>query len=966
MRNFWRAPAWAALLCSLAHCREPVPPRNDSAAAAAPGPSLRIALEPPVLAAALGVPPESLRAAGEERYRRSSYDSAQAIWRVELARAQAANDPAAEARTRMWLGLAAWRLGDYETARREGELSLEQKRRIGLDAELSRSFNALGLLAWQQGRLRAALQHFDSAIVSARRNTDVAGAARAASNVPLVLVELGDFDGARRGFDVALASAREIEDERMQGNLLANLAMLDIRLGKADSALSKLKDARRHYASIGYPAGEANALGQLATAWSELGDLQRAMAAADSGLAIARSKGLQQEVAAALEVVADLHFQAGNPRLALSRLIEADSIDAALGLAIEHGRNLRRVSSILSELGETPAAVARAREALAAHGAVGARADITYDRLQLAQALALSGDARGAAAIADTAWNEARTIGGAAILREASVARARLALDARDPNWALDAIDRLERSQVQPDWRLDDLRAEALVALGRLDDARRAAEKATAALLREHHSRGGGPPRSAYLGSRTAAFSRLVAIHLALRDTAAAFQVAASVPGRSLSDRSESAADPSPELARRAEREGLLRRIQALERASSDLEGETGHDEERTSLAKALTAARSAYEDQMARDATTPGSGSVGAPVATARSVGAQLAPDEAVLLFLSGPQRLDVFVVRPGRVMHRKVPVSSSGLAQRVRLVRQVLETDAGASDTAALSSMHDLLLRPVLDSRILDGVARITIVPHGALGALPFAALRNRATGRHLIEGFVLRHAPSVSALAPAERDVSRRGLYVFVPLPDSLPGSRREAHAVQRLLPSAVVRVGAQSRETDVRTALTEGARVHIASHGRHNPQNPLFSRVVVGRQRGGASQDDGRLEVHEILGLRTTSALVFLSGCETGLGAAGATPFATDSDEGSLARAFLIAGARSVVATLWRVDDKAAEGIAVAFYRHLGSRLDADVALAFAQREAIRAGSGLTWSAYTVARGGRASFSALSVP
>ena len=966
MRNFWRAPAWVALLCSLAQCRESGSPRGDSATASAAGPSLHIALDPPALAAALGVEPESLRAAGEERYRRSSYDSAQAIWRVELARARAANDTAAEARTRMWLGLAAWRLGDYETARREGELSLEQKRRIGLDAELSRSFNALGLLAWQQGRLRAALQHFDSAIVSARRHADVAGAARAASNVPLVLVELGDFDGARRGFDVALASARAIEDERMQGNLLANVAMLDIRLGQPDSALPRLREARRHYASIDYPTGEANALGQLATAWSELGDLQRAMAVADSGLAIARSKGLRQEVAAALEVVADLHFQAGNPRLALNRLIEADSIDAALGLAIEHGRNLRRVSSILAELGEMPAAVARAREALAAHAAIGARADVAHDRLQLAQTLARSGDARGAAAIADTAWNEARAIGGPAILREAAVVRARIALDSRDPKRALDAIARVGGSDVQSDWRLDDLRAEALVALGRLDDARRAAEKATAALHREHRSLGSGLLRSAHLGSRTAAFSRLVAIHLALRDTAAAFQVAASVPGRSLVDRSAGAAGAAPDVARAAEREGLLRRIQALERAHGDLEGETGHDEERASLARALTAARSAYEDQIARDAASSGARSGGAAALPARSIGDQLADDEALLLFLSGPQRLDVFVVRPGLVMHRSTPVSSSALAQRVRLVRQVLETSLGASDTAALSSMHDLLMRPMLDSRVLDGVARLTLVPHGALGALPFAALRNRATGRYLIEGFVLRHAPSVAALARDGRDPSPSGVHVFVPLADSLPGSRREARAVQRLLPSAVVRTGARSTEPDVRSALAAGARVHIASHGRHNPQNPLFSRVIVGRLREGESRNDGRLEVHEILGLRTTSALVFLSGCETGLGAAGATPFATESDEGSLAHAFLLAGARSVVATLWRVNDTAAEGLAVAFYRHLQSRLDSEDALALAQREAIRAGSSLTWSAYMVARTGVASRSALGGP
>ena len=212
----------------------------------------------------------------------------------------------------MWLGLAAWRLGDYAEARREGETSLAMKRHLGMDGELSRSFNALGLLAWNEGRHADALQHFDSAIAAATRHHDTAGIARAAANVPLVLVELGDFDGARRGLDTALAAGRAANDDRLQGNALANLAMLEIRLGSPRRAIPLLARARARYAAIEYATGEgANALGQLATAWSEMGDLQRALALADSALEIARVEGLQQEVASELEVIADLHEKAG-------------------------------------------------------------------------------------------------------------------------------------------------------------------------------------------------------------------------------------------------------------------------------------------------------------------------------------------------------------------------------------------------------------------------------------------------------------------------------------------------------------------------------------------------------------------------------------------------------------------------------------------------------------------------------
>jgi CHAT domain-containing protein len=128
--------------------------------------------------------------------------------------------------------------------------------------------------------------------------------------------------------------------------------------------------------------------------------------------------------------------------------------------------------------------------------------------------------------------------------------------------------------------------------------------------------------------------------------------------------------------------------------------------------------------------------------------------------------------------------------------------------------------------------------------------------------------------------------------------------------------------------------------------------MFSGITVGHVEGATSANDGRLNVYEILALTTSSPLVFLSGCETGLGSAGDGPFAVASDEGSLAQAFLFAGVRNVVATLWRVSDAGAVTIASAFYRNLRSGVAPDEALSRAQREALRSGDGFTWAAYAI--------------
>jgi CHAT domain-containing protein len=852
----------------------------------------------------------------------------------------------------MWLGLAAMRLGDFKSARLEGEKSLAMKRQNDMDAELARSFNALGLLAWQEGRLRDALQHFDSAKASAARNRDQPGIARALSNIPLVQVELGDFDLARKGFLAALVAGKELDDHRIQGNALANLAMVEIRLGNATRAVSLLSEARTHYRAIEYGTGESNALGQLATAWSQLGDLQQAIAAADSALAIARGAGLQQEVAAELEVLADLQVQAGSPRLALRRLAEADSIDAALGLHVERGTNLRRVAAILTDLGEYPAAIAKTREAVAIHREAEARAEEIYDRLQLAHSLSLNNQPAAARAEADSAARHAGPTGNPSIVRAVAWVAARLALDAKDPKRALTILARVGPIATPTDWKVADLRAEALLAIGRLDEARAEGERAITALERERGSLGTGPLRSVYLASRSSPFSNLVAIHLARRDTAAAFAVAASLPGRSLSERLGGFVDAPRSLAALADGERLLLRAAMLEDTLSELGREARDVERRTGLERQLATVRTAYEQQLAQRAALPDAPMLGLAPVTLSQVQSQLLDDEALLAFLSGPRRLDLFVVRRGLSGHVSIPIGDRALAQRVRLARELLARPRHAPELpSGLADLFDLLLGHTMRDGSFAGVNRVLIVPHGSLGGLPFGALWNRRNGKFLIEEQVVSYLPAVSALGVQHRDLKAvRRLMVFAPLPTSLPGTRAEARGVARMAPGTTVRMGASSTEPAVRSALLAGHSIHVASHGTHNAQNPLFSRMIVGDARGGVATDDGRLEVHEILGLQTTSPLVFLSGCETGLGLGSDSPFEQGSEEGSLAQAFLIAGARNVVATLWRVPDASTAKLAESFYRELGSASTPDEALAGAQREAIRRQADYTWSAY----------------
>jgi CHAT domain-containing protein len=190
-------------------------------------------------------------------------------------------------------------------------------------------------------------------------------------------------------------------------------------------------------------------------------------------------------------------------------------------------------------------------------------------------------------------------------------------------------------------------------------------------------------------------------------------------------------------------------------------------------------------------------------------------------------------------------------------------------------------------------------------------------------------------------------------FAPFPTALPGSLREVGAFQAGLGRGTVRAGKRATEQRLRQALSEGGIVHLATHGVLNSRNPMFSRVdlIAGR---GNPRDDGRLEVHELLALRTDASLVFLSGCETGVGAAWSTQFERGEDYATLAQAFLFSGVGNVVGTLWPIQDDGAAVFAGLFYAALGSQPPAE-ALATAQRQLLkdgRFGSPYHWAAYQV--------------
>src|SRR5207302_10168050 len=154
----------------------------------------------------------------------------------------------------------------------------------------------------------------------------------------------------------------------------------------------------------------------------------------------------------------------------------------------------------------------------------------------------------------------------------------------------------------------------------------------------------------------------------------------------------------------------------------------------------------------------------------------------------------------------------------------------------------------------------------------------------------------------------------------------GTRAEVGEIGRIVGSdAVMLLGKDATETGFKKQPLDQFRIlHLAVHGFADTQYPARSSLVLGADP--QSSDDGLLQVREIIRLRLNAELTTLSACDSGVGK-------LQGQEGvsNLVEAFLVAGSRSVVASLWSADDTFARALMERFYQHLAEPEDASSAL-----------------------------------
>jgi CHAT domain-containing protein len=490
--------------------------------------------------------------------------------------------------------------------------------------------------------------------------------------------------------------------------------------------------------------------------------------------------------------------------------------------------------------------------------------------------------------------------------------------------------------------------ARVYLRLNRLEEAKSAIEKTIDIVEKQRMSISHFDSRASYFAAVHAYYALYIEILMSLEQ---------KEPGRGLAEKAFGASERS------------------RSRTLLDLLTTTSQDAPCEELLERQLHPRSQPEVATSEEAPLP------SPTLTLKEVQAEIEPEGTVLLeYALGDEKSYVWAVENGRISAHELP-QSQRIRKLVEGFRQTLappQLKAGesASDyqarvrrqeqsyNAYAHQLSRLLLGPIE----LAGAKRVLIVPDGSLQYVPFAALLIPVSGsgeQLLISRYEVNVLPSASVLGTLRKTASKRapptataaifadpvfeaddprisinrakargaqerpvaltraisdiGRAQYIP---RLQASRDEANAIASVLRSRgsqgvdVSLDFAASRDFVLKDGLRQFRLIHFATHGLVDSRRPEMSGLILSLIDRNGRKQDGYLRLGEIYKMKLSADLVVLSSCESALG--------KDLEaEGiiGLPRGFLYAGAKSVIASLWKVNDEATAKLMAALYERI---------------------------------------------
>jgi CHAT domain-containing protein len=839
------------------------------------------------------------------------------------------------------------RLKLVRKARTQLTAAAEQFKALGSTYEAGYALNYLGVSYYEGGDPLQARATFGQALRQFEAHGDRPAQALSLQSLAYLNFEDGRLADAMHEFDAALALIPRQDEPVNYAHTLHNSAQPLMVLGRFDEAIARFYDAGRILHDFGDRDGEARALHGMGTALLHAGEIDRAREMLQAAIDLRQQTGVRREQAVSLVVLGRIERDAGNLKNAIDMHRQAAELVAAPN---DRARALLALAQDYLAAGERAAARATVTEILGLDLArLHRHRGLALTELGALEALDGHTEASAeafAAAIAIHRENGSELELARALHRRADAMMARDELSAvlTDTEAALRLFDGIglagthaeSRAAFQSSFRATiELRIAALLrsvdasqALGDHAKARRllkaaldASDRSRAHLLTEN----AGNPRS----------NR-------------------GVPAQLLSKRREIY---NSLAVKRQRHEQLLDQLQP-------------HRQQLTVLEREIALLRTEAALNEARIAELQ-SAATGSAISGNVDLVATIPAGVRVAEFFIGDRHAWRFDIQDGAITVQELP-DVGRLRQLARQLHEAWQSPGRGTDDRFWPSrqLAEVAFASLGDPRPAEV---LQIVPDGVLHVVPMAVIADRVWSR-INPGAVLV-VPSLNALYLESQETAKPPSQTIAVIADPvfsltdprvhlpittagilkiaergaatrtglrqlamrrLPAAAAEARAIVDLagLSSGVLPlIGFDASRSRIESSSLEEFRIiHFATHAIADSRDPALAMLALSRFDAAGNPVDGTLWSYDIGEWRINADLVVLSGCETALGREldGEGPM-------GLSHAFLRSGARSVVASLWKVPDSSTAVLMREFYRQLlVNKLDAPAALFLAQQ------------------------------
>lgn len=924
----------------------------------------------------------------QQTYRREGPKSALPLFEKLSADFRAKGDKKSAATAIGYVGEIHWRLGNYGQAGEYLDQALTLERETGDRLQEGKTLNVLGLLHWDLGEFKQAQGYFrqGSGIATELGDDRMAGAIL--NNLSLVHDELGEYYASLEQYQRVLELYRGVDFPRGEGDALGNIGGVYLLLGRYPEALDNYQRALVISEKLDSAISMSQDHGNLALSYLGLGKVDTALEHFDQAVELAVKAGMRQDEAYWRRGRGNALIRQGRYDLGLESHRAALAIYTQLDGKTELIEALHDMGQVHLLLGDPANAGNNFQRAMDLARQIGSSRGITINLIALGDLQQRQGAFEPAAALYAQALQRAKESGAMAhwslaLLRLAAVHRdqkklekarveAARALDISGETGAvgletqavffLAELDRLQgrleealagfdraiaklakAPDAELEWQTHYGKGLALADFGNKDAAISSLQFAVALIEGMRHRLQQERFRAGYLQDKYQVYVDLVRFQLETGQAQEAFSTAERLRSRSYRDLIEAGTQPDPTAEDEVAEFALKERIHDLRRALAVENSRSRPDQRQTAISvysRELLVAEQEYQAFLDERRRSRPSAKDDYRSPTYADIKLRLLPGEALLEYVVGSEDLMAFLLTRDALIAETTPLRRENLQSKVELLRNLIRRQDTERWKKPAASLAKSLLEPFYRAGRLDGIKHLYLVPHGNLNYLPFALLP--VGGMHdsplVIEKYTLTYLPTAAALMrPNQPSLNDSSMLSIAPERSRLQHASAEARAVNALFgPDSKALLGRSATETAFKNEAANYRLLHLATHGYFNKFNPLLS----GLELESDEENDGQLGLHEILGLHLDADLVTLSACQTGLGSGHFTAVPAGDDFVSLTRAFLYAGAGSVMATLWEIDDRSTVEFMEGFYRRLKlseNRQDKAVVLALAQRE-----------------------------